>query len=533
MGRRRRGEYTTLHPLTLVLLPSFSTWARFSLVALLFCRAAAQTPSSSTILHATGDSGMSPPVSADIVAAAAAGAPVSAPGPVTPTWDSVRSHYRLPEWEENAKFGIFIHWGLFSIPAHHNEWYEKHMYAGGPDTQWHLQHFGALDQFGYKNFIPLFTAPGFDPQAWAALFKAAGARYVMLPAEHHDGFSLWDSALNPWNAARVGPKRDLVGELVSAMRQQGLRYGLDNHSMEHFTFIDRRPTSLPHDLDDPQYADFYWTDHSGQALQRFLTLWVKKNYELIDRYQPDLLWFDNGINPRVLDPLKLEVAAYYYNRALGWGKSVSIVSKFDAYLAGSIRDHERMGRAPKTLESTPWEVHDTIGGTWGYIEGMKIASPGSILRTLIEAVCRNGSYALNISPKGDGSIPEDQQRVLRAIGQWLRVNGEAIYGSRAWTKFGEGRLEIPRGQKPAGTDLRFTTQGDTLYVFALAWPGSDLVVTSLASHQVPGEVTEVRLLGNPEPLKYTQSENGLKIVLPVVKPDGDNFVFKVSGLKLR
>lgn len=485
------------------------------------------------ILHATGDSRMSPPVSPDIVAAAVAAAPPQPAGVVVPTWESVRAEYRMPVWAQEAKFGIFVHWGLFSIPAHHNEWYEKFMYAGGADTQWHVDHFGPLDKSGYKDFIPLFTAAQFDAAAWAALFKASGARYVMVPAEHHDGFSLWDSTFNRWNAAQVGPRRDLVGELVKALRQQGLHYGVDNHSIEHFTFIDRPPGGIPTDLDDPAYADFYWMDRSPEALRRFLTLWLEKNYELIDKYQPDLLWFDNGINPRVLDPLKLAVAAYYYNRARSWGKEVSIVSKFDAYLAGSIRDHERMGRSPKNIEATSWEVHDTIGTTWGYTEGMRVSPPATIVRTLIEAVCRNGCYAVNVSPRGDGSIPEDQQSVLRAVGQWLAVNGEAIYGTRVWTQPGEGRLEIPRGEAPTGHDIRFTVKGDALYALVLAWPGETMLISSLAEGKAPGVVSRVELLGDPESLAFTRLEAGLRIELPAVKPAGDVFVFKITGLELK
>ncbi len=477
---------------------------------------------------------MSPPVSADIVAAAAAAArPAIPPGPFAPTWESVRASYRMPQWAQDAKFGIFIHWGLFSIPAHHNEWYEKFMYAGGADTEWHVAHYGPLDKFGYKDFIPLFTASRFDPAAWAALFKAAGARYVMVPAEHHDGFSLWDSALNRWNAARVGPHRDLVGELVAALQQQGLRYGLDNHSIEHFTFINP-PAGLATDLNDPAYADFYWSDRSNASLQKFLTLWVEKNYELIDKYKPDLLWFDNGINPRVLDPLKLEVAAYYYNQAAKWGKPVSIVSKFEAYEAGSIRDHERMGRSPKNIERPSWEVHDTIGTTWGYTDGMRLTNAASIIRTLVEAVCRNGCFALNISPRGDGSIPDEQASVLREIGQWLAVNGEAIYDSHVWTKLGEGRLEIPRGQAPAGSDIRFTTKGTALYAIVLAPPGATAAITSLASPNESGTVSRVELLGHPGELAFQQSKSGLNITMPgdVTQKPGNIFVFKISGLNV-
>jgi alpha-L-fucosidase len=474
---------------------------------------------------------MGPPTTPAIVEAAAEAPTPVAPGPFQPTWDSLRANYRVPQWLVDAKFGIFIHWGLYSIPAHHNEWYEKHMY--GADMAWHTEHYGPPDTFGYKDFIPLFTVPKFDPDQWAELFRESGARFVIPTAEHHDWFSLWASDINPWNAGRMGPRRDLIGELAAAVRRQGLKFGVSNHSIEHYTFIDPPRDGTKTDLHDPAYADFYWVDHNDANLERFFELWVAKNEELIDKYHPDVLWFDNGINPRVYDPIKLKVAAYYYNRALARGDQVTIATKDSAYLAGGITDHERMMRAPTTLQPTPWLAQDTLGSTWGYTEGMRIASPESVVRTIVEVASTNGIFELNVSPRGDGSIPDDQQAALRAVGRWLRVNGEAIYGTRVWTRSAEGVQPIPRGQRPTGRDIRFTTKGDTLYAIGLAWPGGQAVITSLATGKVAGSVTRVEWLGHPGPLDFAQDAEGLKVRLPEAAPDDYPYALKISGLALR
>ena len=266
--------------------------------------------------------GMGPAVSPQVIGNAEKAVSKPIPkGPFSPTWESLRSNYRTPSWFEDAKFGIFMHWGIFSVPAHHNEWYEKHMYSPA-ESQWHADHFGPQETFGYKDFIPLFTAAQWDPNAWAQLFKKSGARLVIAMGQHHENFALWDSDVTPFNAKKMGPHRDLVGDLSKAVRQQNLRFGISNHGVENFTFI--APThdlrvrleAAHADLFDPKWADFYnVADRSDAALTRFLTNWVDRNDELIDKYRPDMLWFDNGANLRSLDPLKLRIAAYYYNRA--------------------------------------------------------------------------------------------------------------------------------------------------------------------------------------------------------------------------
>jgi alpha-L-fucosidase len=452
------------------------------------------------------------------------------PGPFVPTWASLAQNYRTPSWFEDAKFGIFMHWGIFSAAAHHNEWYEKHMYNA--DAQWHAEHFGPQEKFGYKDLIPLFTAAKWDPDAWAALFARAGARVVVEMGEHHDNFALWDSDLTPFNAKKMGPHRDLVGDLAAAVRRQGLKVAISNHGVEHFTFITptheiRQRLEAAHaDLFDPAWAAFYnVADRSDAAMTSFLTDWANRNFELIDKYRPDMLWFDNGANLRVLDPLKLRIAAYYYNRARQWNKEVSLGTKFNAYAPsnddtkqiGSILDFEKVSaRSPAGIRPGPWMVDDTIGNSWGYIDGLRIASAETIVARLIDTVSKGGFYMLNISPMADGTIPQDQQDVLMKIGAWLSANGEAIYGTRPWKQFTE----------PGTPAWRFTTKGDTLYAIATVWPGTEALLAS-----VTGKIDEITLLGNPTPLEFTQNAQGLKIKLPATHSENLAWAFRITGLK--
>lgn len=453
---------------------------------------------------------------------AAASAPIP-PGPFAPSWDSIKANYSVPQWMADAKFGIFMHWGLYAVPAHASEWYEKHMYGNPEITRWHTEHFGPPNKFGYKDFIPMFTCSNWNPNAWAKLFKEAGAKFVIPTAEHHDGFALWDSAVNPWNAKRMGPHRDLIGDLSKAVRKQGLKFGVSNHGMEHFTFIQPTP-GLATDLYDTNWAAFYSVaDRSDAACEKFLESWVAQNEELIDKYQPDVLWFDNGANSRVLDPLKLQVAAYYYNRAAKWGKQVSLSTKDSAYLYGSFMDYERSSRMPKQITDFPWQVDEPVMYRFGYTENSPIASADATVRLLVDATSKNGALLLNISPKADGTIPEDQQKLLRLIGAWLDVNGEAIYATRPWKQFGEG----------GNRGVRFTTKGNNLYAISLAWPTNGLTIMSLGTTNAVSKVKSVTLLGNRGKLKFSQDEIGLKIMVPDEKPCNYAYSFKITGLELK
>ena len=444
-------------------------------------------------------------------------------GPYEASWQSVAAHYRTPEWFQDAKFGIFIHWGVYSVPAAGSEWYPKHMYNGLAKA--HREKWGRQSQFGYKDFIPMFKAEKFNPQEWAKLFREAGARYVIPTAEHHDGFAMYDSKLTRWNARQMGPKRDVIGELAEAVRHEGLKFGVSNHRIENWDFM--YPLNMPKDSTDlflPQYADLYGppqkpTEQSGMgpkamaaaanggateavineaALEgrhpqsdAFLNEWELRIHEIIDRYQPDLLYFDNGINYRSLAPWKLRIARYYYNSARLWQKEVSIQSKAQAYLAGSIQDFERESRAPKQPYDRYWQVDDPIGNKFGYIEGLKLQSADGIIRNLVSNVACGGNLCLNISPKADGTIPDDQQQVLRTIGQWLRQNGEGIYGTRPC-------------QTAIERNIRFTQKDGIVYAFVLRWDGKPFTVQCIDGKKVKSIIR----LADGRKVKFQRLDDG-------------------------
>lgn len=501
-------------------------------------------PAAASVLAAGGNStgyDMAPETRLEVVEAAVAALPSKIPaGPFQPTWESLKENYRVPAWFYEAKFGIFMHWGVYSVPAHHNEWYEKHMY--GAERQWHTEHFGPPDKFGYKDFIPLFTQEKFDPDAWAELFQKAGAKFVVPTAQHHDNFALWDSQVTRFNAKAMGPKRDLIGDLARAVRDRGMKFGVSNHGIENFQFINPPPDlaadlqAKQADLFDPQWADFYnYADRSDAACQRFLVDWFERNVELIDKYQPDMLWFDNGVDQRYLDPLKLRVAAYYYNRAAQWGKAVSISTKKAAYAPsgtnletiGSIIDFEKIGsRSPAGIRTGAWQVDHPIGSTWGYTTGMKIADAPSVISALADTVSKNGTLLLNLSPKADGTIPADQQNTLLALGEWLAINGEAIYGTHHWKVFSDdGNRSVK---------IRFTVKGDALYAIVLgASPGSEVVLAALAHAPLrDNKITSVSVLGVPGEVDFTHDPSGLKVKLPLNAPSKYAQTLKISGLRM-
>ncbi len=470
-----------------------------------------------------------------------------APGPVEPTWESLKENYKVPAWFRGAKFGIFMHFGIFSVPAHGSEWYEKSLYAGGNDSvmkvigghgnfrEWHAAHFGPVEKFGYKDFIPMFKAEHFDADAWATLFQRAGARYVMPGAQHHENFAMWDSKVTPFNSMQMGPKRDVIGELAVAVRKHGMKLGVANHGIENFEFINPpqeladRLKAAKADLYDPKWADFYnYADRSDRAMQRFLVNWYERNVELIDKYQPDLIYFDNGVDQRYIDPLKLQIAAYYYNRAKDWGKEVSFTTKKAAFAPagtntktiGSILDFE--GGPPDGIRTGSWVVDRPIGSSWGYIDGMKANSPETVLGWLVDTVSKNGTLLLNVSPKSDGTIPQDQQETLLAVGKWLETNGEAIYDTHSWVQYEE------KGKN----HIYFTVKGQDLYAIIMEKAaGAEVTFSSLGSSASLGQVRTIALLGGSS-LPFKQDASGLTVTLPDASERKSAFVLKISGLKM-
>jgi len=486
------------------------------------------------------DFDMAPETTPRVVAAAVKSIKTKMPaGPFQPNWLSLKANYKVPGWYTGAKFGLCMHWGLYSVPAYHNEWYEKHMYTASGIGAWHVQHFGEQDKFGYKDFIPMFTAEKFDPEAWADLIKKSGARFFVPACQHHDGFALWDSEVAPFNAKKMGPKRDLIGELCLAVRKRGLKFGFTNHQIENFQFINPPQTMLDKmkaekaDLFDPKWAGFYnVADRSDEACRKFLLNWFDRNVELINKYQPDVLWFDNGIDQRYLDPLKLMVAAYYYNSAKKWGKEVSLNTKKAAFAPsgvntatiGSILDFE--GKTPPGIRPGTWDVDTQIGSTWGYTSDMRVSSAGSIVNRLIDIVSKNGTMMLNLSPKADGTIPQEQQETLLGVGKWLSVNGDAIYDTHNWINFAEGGQGTPK--------IYFTVKGNDLYAIITGkWPGGSITITSLAQDKAPeGKISAVTMLGSKDKLAFGQDAEGLKVTLPANPPCDIAYTLKISGLKM-
>ena len=303
---------------------------------------------------------------------------VIAKGPFKPEWVSL-SDYETPKWLKNGKFGIFIHWGLFSVPAFNNEWYSRNMYIqGSSEYEHHINTYGPHRDFGYKDFIPMFTAEKFDAKEWADIFKKAGARYVIPVAEHHDGFQMYKSDLSEWNAYNMGPKRDVLGELKEAVEENGLQIGASSHRVEHWFFMGHGK-EFDSDIKEPlKKGDFYWPsmpEPNHQDLfsmpmptEEFLEDWLMRCCEIVDRYHPSIVYFDWWIQHSSVKPYLKKFAAYYYNRGLQWGKEVVINYKHDAFQFGcAVVDIER----GQFAEAKPyyWQTDTAVArNSWCYTE---------------------------------------------------------------------------------------------------------------------------------------------------------------------
>jgi alpha-L-fucosidase len=445
--------------------------------------------------------------------------------------------YRVPEWYQDAKFGIFIHWGVYSVPAFGNEWYPRNMYKQDtPEFRHHRERYGSQSQFGYKDFIPQFKAEKFDPAQWAALFKRAGAKYVVPVAEHHDGFAMYDCGLCEWNAAKMGPKRDVIGELAKAVRKEGLVFGLSSHRAEHWWFFNEG-MKFDSDVRDGRWNALYGPAQPDktQPDEAFLQDWLARTRELVDKYQPQLVWFDWWIEQPVFAPYLQQFAAYYYSRGMEWGKGVAINYKNKAFPPeAAVLDIER-GKLDKTRDLF-WQTDTSVSvKSWGYIENDLFRSVPSLVHELIDIVSKNGCLLLNVGPASDGTIPPKAQEILLGIGDWLQVNGEAIYGARPWVKFGEGPTEVKAGafsdhaEKPfTARDVRFTTKGNAVYAICLGWPQDAFHIESLGTKNLPDmKVSAVSMLGVDEPLKWSQKKKEITIRAPRTPPCRHAYAIKI------
>ena len=477
---------------------------------------------------------------------------VNGEGPFRPDWESLQN-YEVPEWYKDAKFGIFIHWGVYSVPAFGSEWYPRMMYIEGSDEyQHHIATYGTQDKFGYKDFIPSFKAEKFDPAAWARLFKAAGAKYVVPVFEHHDGFAMYDSGLSDWTAAKMGPHRDLMGDLAQAVRAEGLHLGASSHRVEHNFFLGVGRT-IPSDINDPQYAAFYgpahrWVENKGGTpLSNDFTFvsrawtddWLARSAEIVQKYHPEIMYFDWWIGQPSVRQNLTRFASFYYNISLKGGGPVGVINykDFAMHEQSAVLDLERGQLAG--IRPLYWQTDTSISNiSWGYIENDTFKSPEFVVHQLIDIVSKNGNLLLNIGPRSDGTIPEEVQQVLLEVGAWLKINGNAIYGTRAWKIYGEGPTKVAEGSfhdtdtKPyTAGDFRFTKKGDVLFAIELGWPTNrEAVIHSLGTSALGDhpKIGTVALLGSDAKLAFEQREDGLHIQLPEQRPGKYAHSFRIQ-----
>lgn len=478
-----------------------------------------------------------------------AGVAHAAPSSYTPDWNSVDQHPPAPEWFQDAKFGIYFHWGVFSVPAFGNEWYPRNMYrAGDSANQHHIATYGQPSAWPYHNFIngaqdlagnfvkfaPKLKSAGgnFDPDEWAQLFVDAGAKFAGPVAEHHDGFSMWDSQVNEWNSVNKGPGLNLLQLFSTAIRAKNLKLLVAMHHAYNFTgFYENVPAQT-----DPSLKKLYGQLGSTAENQ----LWYDKLKEVIDRAQPDILWQDFNLDA-VDEQQRLNFLAYYYNQAISWGREVVTTYKDGMNGKGEIFDFERGG--PADLTTPYWLTDDSISNSsWCYTQGIGYYSIKQMLHSFIDRVSKNGNVLLNIAPMADGTIPQGQKDILLGMGDYLKRFGESIYSTRAWTVYGEGPTKMGGGaftNPTAGTaqDIRFTRNkaSNVLYATVLGWPGSSLTIKTLSSDRINlSSLTSVKLLGStagtyidlPTP---TQSSSGLTVTLPSSAPYSANaYVLKLS-----
>lgn len=495
--------------------------------------AGAITPQQADLIWRKATEGYAP-ARAALVAKVKEGAAL---GPFRPDWASLRN-YREPAWFDNAKFGIFVHWGVYAVPAFANEWYPRNMYDRTSAEYAHqVATYGSLAHAGLKDFIPQFRAEHWDPKAWATLFRQAGARYVVGVAEHTDGFAMYDSKLTRWTAVQMGPRRDVMAALGHAVKDEGLRFGLSTHRAEHTWFFDHG-REIDSDVNDPAYADFYGPAQQHISLNGDQDLaqdwtyvspawvddWMARTAELEAYYHPDLIYLDWWVGHPSFRNALAQWLAYYYNAGATRG-GVVVNYKLNALPEGSGTLDVERGQLG-AIRPQHWQTDTSISnGSWGYVEHDTYRPAVNIVRLLADVVSKNGNLLLDVGPKPDGSITPQEQAVLHDIGAWLAINGTAIYDTQPWRVYGEGptvsrsgSFSEDTGQTAyTSTDFRFTQKPGKLFAIEMAWPESgSALIKSITSDN---HVRSVRLLGTSRPITWRQTAEGLAIGA-VQRPDG-------------
>lgn len=507
-------------------------------------------------------------------------------GPFKPNWDSLQQ-YQTPDWYRNAKFGIWAHWGPQCQPEF-GDWYAREMYMEGSSKyKYHLQKYGHPSQFGFKDVINEWKAENWNPGELVSLYKAAGAKYFMALANHHDNFDLYNSKYQAWNSTKLGPKKDLIGGWEKAARENGLHFGVSVHAAHAWSWYETAQRAdkngplagVPYDGKltkqdgkgkwweglDPQelyaqnhpmsenswdnggiHKQWNWGNGVSVPSKAYCDKFLKRTIDLIDSYNPDLIYFDDTALP--LWPVSdagLKIAAHLYN------KSIKEKGSLQAVLFGKILDEQQRkcmvwdierGQS-NAIEPLPWQTDTCIGG-WHYQQSIftdhKYKSAKTVIHTLVDVVSKNGNLCLSVPVKGDGTIDSDERKIVEGIGKWMAVNSECIYDTRPWKIFGEGPalekvaalsaqgFNEGKGKPFTHEDIRFTTKGNTLYAIAMGWPESkQLLIKSIVFNP-----QSVELLGYGK-TDFTASADGLKVSLPAQQPCENAFVLKIEGLNIK
>ena len=465
------------------------------------------------------------------------------------SWESLANH-EVPEWLMDAKFGIYAHWGIYSVPAYGNEWYAKRMYDPESDIyRHHVETYGDPGEFGYQEFIPMFRAENYDPDEWADIISGSGARFAGFALVHHDGFCLWDSDHTPWNSMDMGPGRDLYGELVASLNEKsGMKIIATFHHIRTFNWylpynvsfyepidqeLKEKFVSMNWDIFDPQFGDLYWNESVGRKQEDFLLEWNNKVREVIDNYQPDVIWFDGGqFREEGNSELVTDLLSYYYNKETEWSKEVEVLNKLPVSMVFNFPEDVGMqtyeeGRDREAKVSRTWIDDMKISDrSWGYIQGQKYKDPNVIIDGLVDRVSRGGGLLLSLCPMADGTINAEQKHVLSEMGNWLKINGDAIFGTRPWKIHAEGDEQKLRteGKHSSwtfencdGTDIRFTMREKYLYAILLGIPENGTVsIQSLgkSSQSFPEKINNIRLLGFEDEVNWKQDDGALEVELP-------------------
>lgn len=513
-------------------------------------------------------------------------------GPFEPTWDSLKQ-YKTPDWFRDAKFGIWAHWGPQCQPEF-GDWYARSMYIeGSRQYKYHVEKYGHPSKFGFKDVINEWKAENWNPEELMELYHRAGAKYFMALANHHDNFDNYDSRYQSWNSTKYGPKKDIIGGWEKAARKNGLRFGVSVHAAHAWTWYEQSQKSdktgplagVPYDGRlkkrdgknswwsklDPQelyaqdhamsegsdqegniHKQWNWGNGASVPDKKYCDKFYNRTVDLINKYNPDMLYFDDTALP--LWPVSdagLRIAAHYYNY------SIKKHGKLEAVINGKILDEEQRkcmvwdierGQS-NNIEPLPWQT-DTCIGHWHYDRplydrhGYKTTK--TVVHTLIDVVSKNGNLLLSVPVRGDGTIDADERKVVEGIADWMKVNGEAIFSTRPWKIFGEGPaidsaapltaqgFNEGKGKPFTAEDIRFTIKDGILYAFLLGWPGEkESLIKSLASSspQLAGKkINEVSLLGYPGKLAWSQTAEGLKVGMPLQPPCDNAVVLKISGV---